>query len=145
MADFLFTSIVPEGLILREAGPRNSIWDRRLRKRESVKAQRRAIAYSEQLADLEDDQRRQHVRIYRTDLLRRHHALDRLIRLGRRLDPELKEVAAGWLHGWRVIGTDPLGSLGMLVPLSWSAAINATDELPLGFKLDQLDDDPATE
>jgi hypothetical protein len=134
MADVLFMSIIPGGLILREAGPRNSVWDRRLRKRESVKAQRRAIAYAEQLAELEQDQQRQSVRIYRADLLRRHRVLDRMIRLGRRLDPDLKDVAAGWPHGWRVLRTgDSPGNLGMLVPLSWSMAQNAEAfDLPAG-------------
>ena len=84
----LFMSIIPEGLILLHAGPRNSIWDRRLRKRKSVKALRAAIADAENLADLEEDQRRQRARIDRTDLLRRHYDLERLIRLGRSIRPQ---------------------------------------------------------
>lgn len=139
MADLLFMSVIPEGLILLHAGPRNSIWDRRLRKRKSVQALRAAIAHAENLADLEEDQRRQRARIYRTDLLRRHYDLERLIRLGRRLDSDLKEVAAGWLHGWRIKG---YGDLGMLVPLSWEMAQGAP-EVPETD--DDEEDDPATE
>ena len=138
MADLLFMAIIPEGLILLHAGPRNSIWDRRLRKRVSVQAQRREIAHAEQFADLEEDQRRQRARIYRTDLLRRHRELDRLIRAGRRFDSELKEVGAGWMHGWRI---KAYGDLGMLVPLSWEMAQDA----PFVEPPDDDEDDPATE
>jgi hypothetical protein len=102
MADMLFMSAIPASLIQREAGSRNSIWHRRLRKKKLNIAKMREAFMREQLAELGEDQHWQYARSFRLDVLRHHKQLERLIRLGRRLDPELKEVAVGWPQCFQV-------------------------------------------
>jgi hypothetical protein len=95
----------------------------------------------DQLAELEQDQKQQRVRIDRTDLRRRHVKLESLIRQ----DPTNGDVAVGWPHGWRVVDPqNPLQSMGMLVPLSRRHAQAIPDGLDEG-SLDGFEIvDPAT-
>jgi hypothetical protein len=58
MGDFLFMAMFPEGLIVKHAGGRDTIWHRRLRKQKEIAAKQRAM----RLQELTDDQLQEQLR-----------------------------------------------------------------------------------
>jgi hypothetical protein len=150
MADLLFMAMMPEALILREAGPRNSIWDRRLRKTKAAIAAKQALALQDQAIDLMEDQKKQGLTVGRRAIVRLHRLWERMLREDRTISlylvdaPGNPESSAGWPYYFGNNGHAT--STGFFGPMSERMAVGLNHEEPQGgFQEVDPEDDPATE
>jgi len=106
MADLLFMAWLPETVIRRNAGGRDSLWNRRLRKTKIAQARGRAASLFNQQIELDAEQQERAEQQFASDLKARSDALDRAVLS----DSTLRDFATGW-RNWRVGARCNLGRL----------------------------------